>query len=379
MPLKILVVPDKFKGTLTSAAAAECIRRGWLRSRPGDAVECLPMSDGGDGFGEVLGTLLGAETRHCQTVDAAGQPRTARWWFQAARRLAIVESAQVIGLALLPTGQFHPFTLDTRGLAAVLRDATEAGATSILVGIGGSATNDAGFGLASALGWTFLDGAGRVIHRWPDLARLQEVRPPQANKPLAPIVVAVDVGNPLLGPQGASRIYGPQKGLRAEDMEAAESALGQLVEVLERAGMPARADQPGAGAAGGLGYGLAAFAHARLENGFARYAEAVDLRSRVAAVDLVISGEGSLDQSTLMGKGVGGVARLCQQLGVPCLGLTGLLGMGVDPAQPSPFLAVRAIAPGLAEPVEARARAEHWLAELAAQTAAEAAAILRIP
>src|ERR1700756_1294305 len=150
MALKVLIVPDKFKGTLTARAAAMAIARGWRKARPADALELLPMSDGGDGFGEVLSGLLHAKKIAVKTVDAAHRPIRAHWWWEAKSKTAIVESANVIGLALLPSKKFHPFQLDTLGLGAVIRAAVKRGAKHCFVGIGGSATNDAGFGVARA-------------------------------------------------------------------------------------------------------------------------------------------------------------------------------------------------------------------------------------
>ena len=160
MPLHVLIIPDKFKGTLTAAAAAEAIARGWRKARPHDSLDLLPMSDGGDGFGEVTSALLRARVQRVKTVDAAHRPCVARWWWEPRTRTAIIESAAVIGLAMLPPRRFHPFQLDTLGLGAVVRAAREKGGRRCLMGIGGSATNDGGFGLARALGWEFLDRSG---------------------------------------------------------------------------------------------------------------------------------------------------------------------------------------------------------------------------
>ena len=162
--MRILIIPDKFKGTLTAEAAAEAIARGWRKARPQDALDLLPMSDGGDGFGEVISRLLAAKVQTIKTVDAAHRPCLAKWWWEPKTKTAIVESATVIGLAMLPSKQFHPFDLDTFGMAAVLRAAAAKGARRCLIGIGGSATNDAGFGLARGLGWEFLDPDGLHIN-----------------------------------------------------------------------------------------------------------------------------------------------------------------------------------------------------------------------
>jgi len=157
MGLRVLIVPDKFKGTLTAQQAAEAIARGWSQTRNDDSIELLPMSDGGDGFGVVLSELLEAQVQSTKTVDAAHRPVVAEWWWEPRSATAIVEAARVNGLAQLPRGKFHPFELDTFGLGQVLREAVQAGAKRCVVGIGGSATNDGGFGMARAMGWEFIN------------------------------------------------------------------------------------------------------------------------------------------------------------------------------------------------------------------------------
>src|SRR5690242_1517867 len=305
MPLKVLIVPDKFKGTLTAPAAAELMAKGWKDARGADQVELLPMSDGGDGFGEVLGRLRDAEMKTVDTLDAARRPIRAAWWWDSKTTTAIIESARVIGLALLPPNKFHPFDLDTFGLGAVMDAASSIGARHCLMGIGGSATNDGGFGVARARGWTFLDNRGQPIEQWRRLDLLQRISPPTSRGDLPELLVAVDVQNPLLGAKGASRIYGPQKGLRSEDIEHAENCLCRLAEVVGRDLGSNAAIEPGAGAAGGLGFGMRCFFGARLESGFDIFARCARLRERIRAAQLVITGEGAIDASTLMGKGVG--------------------------------------------------------------------------
>jgi glycerate kinase len=370
MPLKVLIVPDKFKGTLTAQAAAQAIAEGWCELRPNDGLELLPMSDGGDGFGEVMSALISAEARTVQTLDAAHRPHQARWWWDPGSGTAIVESANVIGLALLPLGKYHPFELDTAGLGVVIRAAASAGARRIVLGIGGSATNDCGFGLARALGWTFLDARSHPIASWSSMDRLTQIIPPSTLLDLPEIHVAVDVQNPLLGPTGASRIYGPQKGLRSEDMPRAESCLERLAEICTRDLKLVPASVPGDGAAGGLGFGLRCFLKGWLESGFKLFANYARLEERVGSAQLVITGEGAIDNSTLMGKGVGEIAKLCQRNGVPCLGLAGTLGGNLRGAQSTePFKCLCGIAPTLTDPEEAKRNAASWLRRLAAESA----------
>ncbi len=322
MPLHVLIAPDKFKGTLTAREAAAAIARGWRTARPQDEVQLLPISDGGDGFGTVMSELLGTQALHIRTKDAAHRPHTATWWWESRTRTAIVESAGIIGLAMLPRGKFHPFELDTFGLGDVMRATTRHGAREILVGIGGSATNDGGFGLARALGWQFLDQAGNALKDWTDLPSLAQIIPPPVKFP-ALVKVAVDVQNPLLGPRGATRIYGPQKGIRPEEIAQAERCLRRLAGVMRKFCGADLAKVAGTGAAGGLGFGLKTFLGASLVPGFDLFAKRAGLLRRLRGVDLVITGEGSIDDSTVMGKGVGEVARACHARKIPCLGLAG--------------------------------------------------------
>ncbi|MFN3409502.1 MAG: glycerate kinase [Limisphaerales bacterium] len=324
--MRVLIAPDKFKGTLTAREAALAIARGWRRVRPQDQIKLLPISDGGDGFGLVLAQGLAARPATCATVNAAGEPLRARWWVSSDRDTAIIESARIIGLAMLPTGRFHPFQLDTRGLARVLQNAARRGVRRCLVGIGGSATNDGGFGLARGLGWQFLDAAGHPFASWTELHRLRRLVPPEQRTVPPRIEVAVDVQNPLLGAQGCTRIYGPQKGLRPADFALAERNLRQLARVTRDQLGRDLANEPGAGAAGGLGFGLAAFANARLVPGFDLVARCTDLDRQLARADLVITGEGRVDASTFMGKGVGELWRRCAARKIPCLALAGVIG-----------------------------------------------------
>jgi glycerate kinase len=364
--LKVVIAPDKFKGTLTAKAAAQAIARGWRKSRPGDELDLLPMSDGGDGFGEVIGRLLGAKIQRVRTVNAAHQRCSVKWWWDAKTHTAVIESANVIGLAMLPPGKFHPFDLDAFGLGAVLNAAYRKGATRVIIGIGGSATNDGGFGLARALRWKFLNRAGGEIPRWTDLPTLAEIRAPRRRRGFRELIVAVDVQNPLLGPRGATRIYGPQKGLREGDFAVAERCLKRLAQVTEKKFHKRFSRLPGAGAAGGLGFALAAFLGARLEPGYDLFARLAKLDQRIRSSNLVITGEGKLDESTLMGKGVGRLAMRSRELGVPCIALAGELALGEKLKRL--FATTTALTQHVA-PKTARLEAGRWLERLARDTA----------
>ena len=364
MAWRILIVPDKFKGSLTARQAAGAIARGWRKARPKDSLDLLPMSDGGDGFGEVWSGLLGASRRSVRTLDAAHRPLRCAWWW-AKTKTAIIESAKVNGLAMLAGKGFHPFQLDTFGLGKVLRAAEKAGARDCVIGIGGSATNDGGFGLARALGWKFFGRGGEELEQWWRLSELTEIRAPAA--PLQPrLVVAVDVRNPLLGPAGCSRIYGPQKGLRPEDFDLTEKCLARLAAALQEQHNLAGADAPGAGAAGGLGFGLRVFAGARMESGFDLFARYARLEERIRAAEVVITGEGAMDEQTRMGKGVGQIARWCARRGVPCVGLAGVVAKSVR--ESGLFTHVRALTEMAALP-RAQSQAARCLERLSEQTA----------
>ena len=361
MSLKVLVAPDKFKGTLTAYAAAQAIARGWKRKRPGDSLELLPMTDGGDGFGAVMSHLFKAQPQRVKTVNAAHRPRVATWWWDAHTKTAIVESVQAIGQAMLPPGKFHPFDLDTFGLGKLLQAAQAKGAKRILIGIGGSATNDGGFSLARAMGWEFLDAKQKPILRWTELHRLVEIRPPHLRE-FGSITVAVDVRNPFLGAHGATRVYGPQKGLSTEDFPQAEKCLRRLATVAHRHFGCDFAKLPGAGAAGGLGFGLLAFLGAKPEPGFDLFARHAKLNRHLQEADLVITGEGAIDRSTLMGKGTGEIAQRCRARKIPCLGLAGYLAPDIRCNKL--FREVRALN-NLTTEQQAKANPAHWLERLA--------------
>lgn len=364
--MRVLIAPDKFKGTLTAGQAAAAIARGWKRVRSRDRLTLLPISDGGDGFGEVLAGFNKARRTRTVAVDAAGRRCFASWWWHAVGQTAVIESARVIGLAMLPPGLFHPFDLDSRGLAALLRAAARRGARRCLVGIGGSATNDGGFGLATALGWKFLDRHGSPICNWVGLSKLTSITPPEKRVWPCRMTVAVDVQNPLLGPRGCTRVYGPQKGLQAGDFPQAEASLLRLAKVVREAMGRDIAAEPGAGAAGGLGFGLVAFAGAKLEPGFDLVAGAANLDRQLQCTDWVVTGEGRLDRSSLMGKGTGELAKRCRLRMKPCVALAGEI---MDRAAMHAKFHMLDSMKDVISVNEAKARASFWLARRAAAVA----------
>lgn len=309
--MRVLVCPDKFRGTLTARQAAEAFETGWRRVRPNDDLVLLPMADGGEG---TLEALLGPGDRRL-TVPVAG-PLGDR--MQADLGLmddgtAVVETARAAGLALLDPARRDPRRTATRGVGDLLRAALDRDARRVLVCLGGSATNDGGAGMARALGARFLDGAGAEIGEGGaallGLTRI-DLTPLDPRLPHVEIVGLTDVDNPLCGPTGASAVFGPQKGASSEDIRLLDGALGHLAAVANRDLGVDLAREPGAGAAGGLGFGLMAFLGARLRPGALAVADSLGLEERMAAVDLVVTGEGAFDETSRHTKVVGTVLGL---------------------------------------------------------------------
>jgi len=314
-----------------------------------------------------MGALIQARRKWTRTVDAAHRPCLAKWWWQPKTKTAIIESAAAIGLAMLPPEQFHPFQLDTFGLGKLIAAAASKGATRCLIGVGGSATNDAGFGLACALGWKFIAHGGRLIENWTELKNLGRIQGPRKRGWFKELLVAVDVQNPLLGKHGSTRVYGPQKGIRPNEFESAEHCLRRLASVYETEFGEDFSKTPGAGAAGGLGFGLIAFVNGKLMPGFELFAQRAGLDSHLNRADLVITGEGRIDDSTLMGKGVGEIAKKCHALKIPCIGLAGMMDSSVRARRS--FDQLHALVE-IAKIPHAQSRPTFWLERLAAKVSA---------
>jgi glycerate 2-kinase len=367
----VVVAPDSFGGTLTAVEAAEAMRTGWSQVAPDDELVLLPMSDGGPGFVDVLSTVLDGQTVPVQTTDPLGRPVVGA--VLVAGDTAYVESAQACGLHLLTAAERNPLVTSTFGLGALLAAAVECGARTVVVGLGGSATNDAGMGMLASLGVTPLDGAGTALApgglALAGLDRLDGV----AQLRGAELVAATDVDNPLCGPHGATAVFGPQKGLRPEDLDRLDAALARWAEVAVRdlPGAPAGlADLPGAGAAGGLGAALLALGATRQSGGDMIFA-AVDLPGALAGADLVLTGEGSFDFQSVRGKVAGGVARAATEHGVPCLVLAGQVSLGRQQAAAAGVEAAYSVAEQAGSVEAALARPADRLAELAARVARE--------
>jgi len=342
--MRVLVAPDKFRGTLTAHGAAEAIATGWRRVRPDDHLDPAPMADGGEGTMKVLVDALGGSTAHVRVHGPLGDELGAELGVAGAgeRRLAIVEMARASGLSLLAPERRDPLHATTRGTGELIRAALDRRPARVIVGLGGSATNDGGAGMAQALGVRMLDADGRELG--PGGAALLELARIDATG-LDPrlrgvvCVAATDVDNPLTGATGASVVFGPQKGASPDDVRLLDRALAHLAAVVHRdLGVDLR-DEPGAGAAGGLGFGLMAFLGARVRPGTEVVSEALDLSARVRAADIVITGEGKLDEQSLRGKVPAGVLRLAREHSVPAVILCGERGSDL-PSLPVPVFSL---------------------------------------
>ena len=330
--MRILIAPDKFKGSLSAHAAAEAIARGLSSVWPDAQLDLAPIADGGEGFAETLAVALGAEWVNVASEDAIGRPVVARYAWLADERLAILDMSEASGLQRIPPQDRDPLRADTFGTGILIAHAIARGARRILVGLGGSATTDGGAGLARALGFRFLDHEGRDFSPAPSaLPSLAHVVRPD-NLALPEIVAACDVRNPLLGEGGAARVYGPQKGANATAVDLLDRALARLAEVCASDLGCDHRDVPGSGAAGGLAFGLLTFCNAQIRPGFDMIAETLDLESRIAAADLVITGEGRIDEQTLEGKGPAGIALLARKAGKNVLAFGGSVAAGAEDA-----------------------------------------------
>lgn len=364
--MRVLISPDCFTGTLTAPEAAAAVAAGWRRQAPHDELDLLPLSDGGPGFVDVLGTALAAEPLAVTVPGPDGEPAPAVILLtsggSAGGRTAYLESAQACGLHLVPPDRRDPTRTTTAGVGRLLAQARAAGASTVVVGLGGSGTNDGGAGLLLALldDLAAAGGGAGPVPQVPDRLRdllgrgggglhgvtagdLEPLAGLRAAWEGVRIVVATDVDAPLLGQHGASLGFARQKGAGPDQAKELESALlGFAGAAVTATGVPQRmVATPGAGAAGGLGFGLMLLGGLR-SSGIDAVADAVGLRERIAAADLVVTGEGSLDWQSLRGKVVSGVAALAQEAGVPVVAVAGrvevgrreLLSIGIESAYP---------------------------------------------
>ena len=306
--MRIVIAPDKFKGSLTALDAARAIARGFSKSFPGAELLQMPIADGGEGTAEAIQAVFGGEWITVAASDPLGRPIEARY-ARLPDGTAVIDMCEASGLWRLQPAEYDPLRANTYGTGQLIHHALRHGALKIFLGLGGSATNDGGIGMAEALGFQFVGADGRPLPAIPaNLPSIVRIQPP-ASPIQAEVVALSDVQNPLTGERGASRVYGPQKGASPELVETLDAHLRRLADLVAHDLGADFRDTPGSGAAGGLGFGLLSFCRAKIQPGFDTIAGLMQLESRIAESDLVITGEGRLDAQTLEGKGPAGVAR----------------------------------------------------------------------
>jgi glycerate 2-kinase len=320
--VKILIAPDKFKGSLSAREVAENIAKGLRDVLPEATIDIVPMADGGEGTAEVICDALGGSWVNCAAHDPIGREIDARYGWIQKRKLAVMEMNEAAGMRRLCESERDPLRANTFGVGEMLFDAAQRGADQIVIGLGGSATNDGGFGMARALGFRFFGDDKELAGGVSALQKLTRIEKPNALS-LPEIIAAADVRNPLLGENGATRVFGPQKGAGKDESDLLERALTNLADIVSKDLRIDCRNEPGAGAAGGLGFGLVSFCSAQIRSGFDIVAESIGLESKMKNVDLVITGEGSLDRQTLEGKTPAGVARLARKLGKRVFAIVG--------------------------------------------------------
>jgi glycerate kinase len=347
--MRALIAPDKFKGSLSAIDAATAIAAGFERGWPECQLVICPLADGGEGTLEVLVRSTGGREMEVEVTGPLGETRKARLGILGEGDTAVVEMAQASGLELVPPDMRDARMTTTRGTGDLVRAALDSGIRKIIVGIGGSATNDGGAGMATALGARFLDAGGRELP--PGGAALKDLQrvdlsglDPRIKQ--TEIVVASDVINTLCGDEGASRVFAPQKGAGPQDVELLEACMSRLDEVCAECLDLRLAQAPGAGAAGGLGFGLMAFLGARIRPGIDVVMEYTRFESKLGGCGLVVTGEGKLDSQTALGKTVLGVGRVAGQRGIPVLGLAGAVEEGAEVLHDLGISCILSISPG---------------------------------
>ncbi len=335
--MRILIAPDKFKGSLDAREVAENIAKGLHDELPDAKIDIVPMADGGEGTAEAIAQARACSWLECKAHDPLGREIDARYAWNGDGKIAIMEMSEAAGMRRISEDERDPVRATTFGAGEMILDAANRGANKIIIGLGGSATNDGGFGMARALGFRFFSDEKELTEAVPELADLTRIETPvaagvsPANSTTQParlppqlkIIAAVDVKNPLLGKNGATRMFGPQKGASKKGTDILERALTRLADVVAKEFRFDYRDEAGAGAAGGLGFGLMSFCGAKVRPGFDVVAEAVGLESKIKDADVVITGEGSLDRQTVEGKTPAGVARLAQTFGKKVFAIAG--------------------------------------------------------
>lgn len=368
--MKIVVAPDSFKGSLTAVQVGEAIRRGLLRAMPEAEVVVKPMADGGEGTLRCLLDATGGQLVRTTVKDPLGREIPADFGILGDGQTCVIEMAAASGLPLVEENRRNPLHTTTYGFGQLIRAGLDHGCRRFLLGLGGSATNDGGAGMLQALGFQLLDEQGEPIgFGGGELGRVARIETAGADPRLTAchFTVACDVSNPLVGPSGASHVFGPQKGATPEMVRQLDANLRHLANLMEKTTGVAVHDVPGAGAAGGVAGALLAFLRATLRPGIDMVMEAVRLEEAVCEADLVITGEGQVDAQTAQGKTPCGVAELAKRHHVPVIVLAGSIGSGIEWLYARGVTAVFSIVNGPMPLAEAMSRAPELLESVAEQ------------
>ncbi len=347
--MRVVIAPDSFKECLRADEVAEAIEAGWLAGMPGTETQCFPMADGGEGTVDAVVRAAGGETVTIEVTGPRGEAVSAAYGRIQGGQVAIIEMAAASGLDLVPPDERDPCMTSTFGTGELIAHALDQGVNDVIIGVGGSATNDGGAGMAQALGYQFINKQGNELERGgARLVQLDRIDPSKRHPRLdeVNVYVACDVNNPLCGPSGATAIYGPQKGASAEDVLILDHALGHFAKIIQRDLGVEILRVEGAGAAGGLAGGLMAFAGAKLERGLELIATLCNLPEVIASADLVITGEGSLDAQSCFGKTPVGLAQLALPHRVPVLALGGRVLPGAEALLEHGITSIHPICPG---------------------------------
>ncbi|MFZ7104051.1 MAG: glycerate kinase [Peptococcaceae bacterium] len=330
---KIVIAPDSFKGSMSAKEVCDALERGVKSVIPAVEIIKIPMADGGEGTVETLVDATEGRLVELNVLDPLGKPAPSYFGILGDGTTAVIEMALASGLTMVPKERRNPLFTTTYGTGQLIKAAVESGCREFMIGIGGSATNDGGVGMAQALGIKFLDEEGREIaYGGGNLGKIKKIDMTNLDSRISEckFKVACDVDNPLCGPKGASHVFGPQKGATPEIAAFLDQSLAHLAEVIKKDLGRDVAAEPGAGAAGGLGAGLLAFCNAELQRGIELVIEATNIAEKMTGADLVITGEGQMDFQTAHGKTAYGVARIAKKKNIPVIALVGTIGTGTE-------------------------------------------------
>ncbi|MFY0759521.1 glycerate kinase [Metabacillus dongyingensis] len=365
--MKIVIAPDSFKESMTALEVCEAAERGLRRSLPEVQTVKIPMADGGEGTVQALVDATNGTFTSLTVTGPLGLPVEAEYGWLGDQLTAVIEMASASGLHLVPPERRNPLMTTTAGTGELIKDAVQKGAKHLIIGIGGSATNDGGMGMAQALGVKFLDSEGAELsYGGGALSKLAKIDASKMMKELSGVTidVACDVDNPLTGPTGASTIFGPQKGATDETVAVLDRNLSHYASlILKETGRDVEKIE-GSGAAGGLGAGLLAFLNAKLKRGVDIVIETVKLEQHMAEADLVITGEGRIDGQTIHGKTPVGVSKTAKKLNIPVIAIAGSIGDGYEKVHEEGISSVFSIVPGIVSLEEALNRGPLYVENL---------------